>query len=195
MAHSLSKRETLIKNTIEVIRQKNLEPKSVQSSHVRKIRCSELPYTPLCPSETVTRAINDYIVKHVDLHPKIVALCGSVGVGKTWDACALALHVCRQRGFYRFAQCSTIHDCDPERMSQLHRCTALILDDYGYRQTDGALLRAFQLVDGRMHGDRVTIITTNILQDIRKIDERLASRLNTACVVDYSGLQDRRIET
>jgi len=44
-----------------------------------------------------------------------------------------------------------------------------------------------------MHKAGVTIITTNLMKEIRKIDERLASRLNTACVINYAGMPDRRV--
>ena len=136
----------------------------------------------------------------------IVLVGATCGTGKTWDACGIALNVCAPRidkntgclpyrGFIRFVDCCMIQQYDAERMESCHRAKALILDDYGARLTDGAKLRVFELVNKRMHdGNKVTIITTNLIAEVSAADPRLASRLNKACVIDYEGLTDKRKE-
>lgn len=153
----------------------------------------EMPYNCVEPSEHAIQAISAYKKKNKGNDPSIVALCGPVGCGKSWDACALASHAVRNKGWIRFEDCSGIHTAEADRLDSLKRSTVLILDDYGARQTEGALARVFDLVNSRMHKKGVTIITTNLMKEIRKIDERLASRLNTACVINYAGMPDRRI--
>lgn len=152
-----------------------------------------IPYHAVSASGFCIDALNAYIAKSGQ--PSIIVLCGDVGTGKTWDACALSANVIRKSGNRTFCACSSLHEHDSDTMGNLLGVRCLVLDDYGARQTQGALTRAFDLVNARMHDPRLaTIITTNLIADVRKIDERMASRLNTACVINYSGMPDRRLK-
>ena len=154
---------------------------------------TELQYNDAVLSDHARKILNAHI-RSRKKWPSLIVMAGNVGTGKTYDACALAMHVIKHKGWLRFACCSMIHEYDPARKSECHRCTALILDDYGARQTDGALAQAFQLVKSREHLQKsVTIITTNLTKEVADIDPRISSRMNEACIISYAGLPDRRL--
>lgn len=163
----------------------------------------DLPYQDATPSQSAIEAIKSYQASKG--HVNFILLAGDVGTGKTWDACGLALRVCRkerrsqQTGFYadrsviRFVRCCMIQDYDNETMLACHNAKALILDDYGIRKSPGSLVRVFELVDKRMHNkSQVTIMTTNLIGEIKELDEAMASRLNKACIIDYTDKPDLR---
>lgn len=152
---------------------------------------TELRYPDAEMSHHAIDSMRAYTVRNGQ--PSLIVLCGDVGTGKTWDACAIAL--LSRRGWLRFASCSMIHEYDDIRMSECHRCAVLILDDYGSRLTTGALARAFQLVQNREHLTRsCTIITTNLASEVADIDPRIASRMNQACIINYENMPDRRLD-
>ena len=159
---------------------------------------NDLPYNDPQPTQKAVEAIKTFI-RLTGHHPNTIALCGPVGAGKTHDACALALqsqgHNGGIGGAIVFAHCSSIQRWDDEQMNRAQIVRFLILDDYGARQSEGALIRAYELLDTRMHNHkRITLLTTNLVSEIRDIDKRMASRLNTACIINYEGMPDRRLE-
>lgn len=137
------------------------------------------------PSKVFTQAVMS--------SDRLITLGGPCGAGKTWDACAWLNH-CKSKGYdVAYIRATDLPRLEYIDMVDLERAKVLCIDDYGKQQTQGALSRASDIVEKRIGFDwRYTIITTNILSDLRRLDERLASRLNAGRIINYEGMPDRR---
>lgn len=142
-------------------------------------------------SDTFNVGLSNY--KSISTTPKIITLSGPCGTGKTWDACVWLNNAESQGRSTAYLKAGDLWRYDPEDLARAEWARCVVIDDYGTRLSQGNLGRILDLVDYRMTAARrYTIITTNILTEIRTIDERLASRLNSGCMIDYTGLPDRR---
>ena len=98
-----------------------------------------------------------------------VILLGPTGVGKTWIACALAHHACRQDYTVRylrlprlFAELRLAHADGrfPKLMSTRAKTDLLLRDDWGLTTLDTEARRdLLELLDDR-HGQRSTLVTS-----------------------------------
>ena len=125
--------------------------------------------------------------------PMLIVLGGPTGTGKTCDAVAWLKNAKRKGHEVAYLKAADIWQLDVDDIHDLERIKALVIDDYGKTQTTGTIERISSVIDKRIERtQKYTILTTNVLRDIRSIDERLASRLNSGCVVDYTGMPDLR---
>ena len=153
-------------------------------------------FTSSVPSGHFVASLKTYREQNDNHKPRLITLFGPVGTGKTWDACAFANNARAKGRSVGYVRASDLSRIEPDVYWRIEERQVLVLDDYGVRLTQGAITRAFDLIDRRLiNKDFFTLMTTNIISEIRGIDERLASRLNTGCVVDYDGMPDRRIAT
>jgi len=131
-----------------------------------------------------------------DKNRHLITLCGPVGTGKTYDACAWLNYIHGSKGLTGYyIKCSDVWSMTPEDMFEITIKKCIVMDDYGRKQSVGNLERISDIIDKRIEKEYCyTVITTNILTEIRNIDERLASRLNAGVIIDYSGMKDRRLE-
>ena len=142
-------------------------------------------------SETFNVGYSNY--KSISTTPRIITLAGPCGTGKTWDACAWLNNAQSQGRTIAYMKAGDLWRYDSEDLARAEWARCAVIDDYGTKLSQGNLGRILDLVDNRMNSARrFTILTTNILTEIRTIDERLASRLNSGCMIDYTGLPDRR---
>jgi DNA replication protein DnaC len=116
-----------------------------------------------------------------------LVLLGPVGVGKTWQAAAAFRAVCHDRGLEGLAisvpdlLAGTLPSA-PERLSlrTYEKIPVLLLDDLVGGLSEWKTDVLFQLINARDAGNRLTIITSNLLrEDVReRLGERMASRLS-----------------
>lgn len=120
-------------------------------------------------------------------------LVGPTGVGKTWDAAAMASTYQGGDRCYWIdaARINEIHSDDWPQVIETRRL--VVLDDFGSRITQGAVTRSYELIDGRSKAMLPVVVTGNLSRE-HPIDERIRSRLLAYCVVDYRGLPDRRAQ-
>ena len=98
-------------------------------------------------------------------------LVGPTGVGKTWIACALAQHACRQGHSVRYLRLPRLFEelrlahADgrfPKLMGTLAKTDLLLLDDWGLTHLDVEARRdLLELLDDR-HGQRSTLVTSQL---------------------------------
>ena len=101
-------------------------------------------------------------------------LVGPTGVGKTWVACALAHHACRQGHTVRYLRLPRLFEelrlahADgrfPKLMQTLAKTDLLLLDDWGLAHLDAEARRdLLELLDDR-HGHRSTLVTSQLPVD------------------------------
>lgn len=146
------------------------------------------------PDSLPSKHFRDCLIKTKKDH-HLITLSGPCGTGKTFDACAWLNHIKtfhKRSGLY--IKCSDVWRMTPEELYEISMKKCIVLDDYGKKQSVGNLERISNIIDQRIEKEYpYTIITTNILADIRNIDPRLVSRLNQGVIIDYSGMPDRRI--
>lgn len=98
-------------------------------------------------------------------------ILGPTGVGKTWIACALAQHACRQGYTTRYLRVPRLFEelklahADgrfPKLKAGLARIDLLVLDDWGLASLDAPARRdLLELLDDR-HGHRSTLVTSQL---------------------------------
>jgi len=139
-----------------------------------------------------------------------IYLYGPVGVGKTYAMAALFKHKvfsgnkCQRINFDEFCcrvRSTMNHNSkktEYELVSELIGLDCLFIDDIGLRskqETDFAYVTFYTILNKRQESSLPTYITTNksIKQLASGFDSRIASRLNTATIIEMNG-QDRRIK-
>lgn len=124
---------------------------------------------------------------------KLLALSGPPGIGKTTAACWWLVHArpvtslirVRPGLFVRAGQFARWSRFDEERMRDLERARALVLDDLGveYDDTKGAVRSLLdEVVDARYAASLPTLLTTNLSGPAFKerYHERIADRVRGA---------------
>jgi len=101
-------------------------------------------------------------------------LVGPTGVGKTWIACALAHHACRQGHTVRYLRLPRLFEelrlahADgrfPKLMQTLAKTHLLLLDDWGLTHLDADARRdLLELLDDH-HGHHSTLVTSQLPVD------------------------------
>lgn len=135
------------------------------------------------------RAFEEALSFAQDPSDRWLLISGSVGVGKTHLAVAIAQHVIEHHSLPAyFAAVPDLMDHlrssfapgasegYDERFEEIRTAALLVLDDLGTENaTPWAQEKLYQIINHR-HVERLpTVITTNV--DLRKIDDRIASRM------------------
>lgn len=125
---------------------------------------------------------------------RLLVLTGPVGTGKSWQACgALRSVIARTPGEAHLVNCANLARIERDGFRVYSQCKILALDDLGARLTPAALATAYELIEYRHSHLLPMIITTNLSPlDIRKVDERIASRLGAGTWIEIAG-SDRRL--
>lgn len=138
-----------------------------------------------------------------------IFIYGSVGTGKTYTISALLRtysylgFTCRKICFDEFCvqlrstMSAASRQTERDFTEPLKQVDKLFIDDLGLRskrETDFAYITLYQILDKRQQRLLPTIIVSNktVAQLARHFDARIASRLSTAVVIEFTG-RDRRL--
>jgi DNA replication protein DnaC len=136
--------------------------------------------------------------------PALVVLTGPSGTGKTHLAAAsmrkfikdnAGLRTSRFWTEYEFAAAvKASYQGSEDVLARAAAVDLLVLDDFGsVRATDWSAATLCGLLSSRADHEKWTIITTNLSQEeISNLDERLASRMWQALVINTTGVDDAR---
>lgn len=127
-------------------------------------------------------------------------LCGKTGTGKTHLAAAIVRSLVTARRDARFVSCADLYsevrasygnfEGEKTVLDRYIGAELLFLDDLGAGSlSDHERTVTLRIIDGRLNALRPTCVTTNwALQQIaERMDERLASRLQTFQAIELSG--------
>ncbi len=151
----------------------------------------------------------------LDVKGEIISLIGSVGSGKTTMAAAVAYQSMKQyydkceenkkqsnQVFFRFETMDSImfdirkgYSNGSDLRKEYTKCDLLVIDDlFSTNITDNTHLEILNIIDYRYSWCKATIITTNkTMEEIAKIDDRIASRMSDGIIFNLQG-KDRRIK-